>query len=1177
MALEVGPFELESSIGKGAMGQVWRARHRRDRAEVAIKFLSVTEDAWALEAFRNEVRAAAGLAHPGIVRVLDHGIVALTDSAAIEGGFAVGGPFLVMELIRGHPLHQVVGRLPWERMRDLLLQLLDALAHSHARGVVHRDLKPGNVLLTDRKGLRAMLTDFGLAHAVDRGSKASHVVAGTPAYMAPEQFEGRFRDQGPWTDLYSLGCLTWALVCGRAPFGRGRPFEEMRDEHLSLPPPPLNPVMAVPVGLEAWLRRLLAKPEHQRFQRAADAAWGLLRLGEEMLEPRALQEVRPEVLETAPEAMTLPSTAMQSLVLDVDAAPTQVEVAPRRGITRELEDVRGAMPVEPVPMPISWRRPAEPTTPRQLMGVGLNLYELRMVPLVGREQQRDDLWRSLQRVHDLLRPQVVLLKGPSGCGKTRLARWLGERADETGSGLFMAAASSVEEGPGTGLEAMLCRSFRCSDLRRRALRRRVDRLLQRGGLDIGLVDSITELILPAEEAERRHASSVLFAGQAEKHALLSSILEWVTWGHTPRRPAVVLIDDAQWAAEALQYVARVVEEDELPVLFVLTVQDEALAERPTEQAMLEQLQSSRSVRTLEIGPLSEAEHGRLVKDLLGMEGELVERVARRTAGNPAFAEQLIGDWVARGILYPGLTGFKLKEGATVDLPEDMLTAWGERIERILGEYQAHERRSLELAAVLGLDVNVREWRKACRCASLEPSLDLLGRLFQESLAHPAAVGDGWSFGHAMVRETLVRRARDKRRLSRHHQACARMLERTVPGEQLERLGRHQLLSGQPDLALDTLARAARRLTTRGEHAASVRLWDYRERAMQVLDPPRSDERWGEGWLGRAQAARMSGDYEEHAELTERLLLAARTHGWMRLILDAQRNRARNLLRDGRMDEATHLLEDTIVEAQRQRDEEALGSCRRDLASVHYRRGRYESARYLLTHARRHFEAVGDDLGVANCLMNLARVELNAGTVQQGLELVGSALSLYEDLGSTWQIADACVIRGELHRHGGDLESAEQDYRRAADLMASSGHPNREIPLANLGLVQLHRGQYGAARKTLEGLVEDVRTGMTPMIAASLHIALLACCAAQGDAVAFDRNHAAARAILEQTGFVDTENALLAERAARLTLRRGWRRRSSRAWTLAAEQWEALGREEEARAARAQLSQMNQKP
>ena len=1178
MVHQVGPFELVAAIGKGAMGQVWKARHRSDQAEVAIKFLTFSRDEWALEAFRNEVRAAAGLAHPGIVRVLDHGVVSSSDSVAVEGDFEQGCPYLVMELIQGQPLYREVGRLSWDRLSDLLLQLLDALAHSHARGVVHRDLKPGNVLLTWRDGLRAMLTDFGLSHAVNSSSLASKVIAGTPAYMAPEQFEGRFRDQGPWTDLYSLGCLAWALTCRTPPFGRGKPFEELRQAHLSEIPPALTPVIAVPAGLESWLRRLLAKREHQRFQRAADAAWGLVRLGGEVVGPDyqavPLEDLPTHHLagmHTIPEALTLPSRALQSLSLPMSALPSV-----DGGLlgAQPPDKVEGAMAVEPVPMPASWRRPAEPTTPPRLLGVGLNLYELRMIPLVGRERERDALWEALRQVHDAKRPQAVVLKGPSGCGKTRLARWVGERADETGSALFLAATSTTEGGPGTGLNGMLGRSFRCGGLKRKALGKRLHAICERGGLDTALVDSLSELILPAEEPERRHGTSVLFSGPAQKHALFSSVLEWMTTGRTPVRPAVLLVDDAQWGEDALDFVVRVLEEDRVPVLFLLIVQDEALAERPLEQESLANLQQHTSVRTVEIGPLSKEQHRLLVRELLGMEGELVERVARRTAGNPFFAEQLIGDWVARGILHPGMTGFRLEAGATVDLPADMLTAWKERIERILGEYSTRDARSLELAAVLGLDVDMREWRVACLCAGLTPSVELQGRLFQESLAHPDPIDESWSFGHAMVRETLVRRARDNRRLARHHRACSRMLDRIAPGEQLERLGRHQLLAGQGDLAMDTLAIAARRLERRGEQAGALRLWDYRERAMKVLGPKAADSRWGEGWLGKAEAVRSLGDHEQHAELTERLLKEATRHGWARLRCEALRNKARSLMRSSHIDDARSLLEEAIVLALRMRDEEALGGCRGQLATVYYRKGRYQSARVMLTRAKGNFERIDDEPGVANCLMDLARLQLYDGSVEKGLELVDQALEIYGSLGATWLLADARVIRGELLRSRGDLEEAERAYGLAAAMMASSGHPGKAIPLANLGLVQLARGQYEAARSTLEGLFEDIRGGLTPMIAASLHIALLCCCAAQKDAVAFDRNYSAASRILGETGFVDVENARLAESAGALALEQGWRRRADRAWSLALEQWRALGRNDEVRAIQAQLSQMN---
>src|SRR5690606_15752040 len=104
-------------------------------------------------------------------------------------------------------------------VRGVLLSILDALAHAHARGVVHRDIKPGNILLGGHDDLRpgVKLADFGLARgSEDFGEERS--VAGTPVYMAPEQFRGAWRSFGPWTDLYSLGIVAWELVCGKPPY-----------------------------------------------------------------------------------------------------------------------------------------------------------------------------------------------------------------------------------------------------------------------------------------------------------------------------------------------------------------------------------------------------------------------------------------------------------------------------------------------------------------------------------------------------------------------------------------------------------------------------------------------------------------------------------------------------------------------------------------------------------------------------------------------------------------------------------------------------------------------------------------------------------------------------------------------------------------------------------------------
>ncbi|MCA9573538.1 MAG: serine/threonine protein kinase, partial [Myxococcales bacterium] len=202
---------------QGGMAAVWRAIHPETRTRVAIKVLTgeASHADGPMRALRREARAVARLDHPGVIRILDTGTVpdGVPDLPA-------GSPWLAMEHASGGTLSSL-GTLPWPDLRSVLLGILDALAHAHARGLVHRDLKPGNVLLCSERDSRPglKLSDFGIATVVDwhvrTGSLA--VVAGTLHYMAPEQLTASWRDYGPWTDLYGLGCMGWKLATGRLP------------------------------------------------------------------------------------------------------------------------------------------------------------------------------------------------------------------------------------------------------------------------------------------------------------------------------------------------------------------------------------------------------------------------------------------------------------------------------------------------------------------------------------------------------------------------------------------------------------------------------------------------------------------------------------------------------------------------------------------------------------------------------------------------------------------------------------------------------------------------------------------------------------------------------------------------------------------------------------------------
>ncbi len=280
----LGPFVLESPIAAGGMGQVWAARHVAG-LPVAIKVLAGPISAQGKAALWAEARAVARIDHPGVVRLLDVGEVearegeapcdaadttetleatawARTAYAAAVDTTADGSPFLVMERADG----TLADRLPLPPTDALaaLRAVLDALAAAHARGIVHRDVKPANVL---RIGGRWVLADFGVAAAVDGVVGAR---SGTPRYMAPEQVVGDGPAQGPWTDLYAVGCLAHALLTGRPPFD-GADRQALTDAHRFGRPPPLPALPGLPPHMSGWVDRLLAKDPGRRFRCAADA------------------------------------------------------------------------------------------------------------------------------------------------------------------------------------------------------------------------------------------------------------------------------------------------------------------------------------------------------------------------------------------------------------------------------------------------------------------------------------------------------------------------------------------------------------------------------------------------------------------------------------------------------------------------------------------------------------------------------------------------------------------------------------------------------------------------------------------------------------------------------------------------------------------------------------------
>ncbi len=257
----IWPFELLDKLGEGGMGVVYRARYVGNNRQVAVKLIpdEITADATALARFERELDLLTQLKHPNIVH-------------CFGGSCATKQRFYAMEYVPGGTLAehlQEKGRLNWETAVDFAIQICAALQYAHEHGVIHRDIKPGNFLMTKTGQLK--LSDFGLASVVSAGRlTAAGRTVGTILYMAPEQIRGGSINHQ--ADLYGLGCVIYEMLAGTPPFS-GSSAAEVLQKHLKEPPPHVvRTVLNCPLELDSLICELLSKSPEHRPATAADVS-----------------------------------------------------------------------------------------------------------------------------------------------------------------------------------------------------------------------------------------------------------------------------------------------------------------------------------------------------------------------------------------------------------------------------------------------------------------------------------------------------------------------------------------------------------------------------------------------------------------------------------------------------------------------------------------------------------------------------------------------------------------------------------------------------------------------------------------------------------------------------------------------------------------------------------------
>lgn len=325
-------YKLTERIGEGGMAEVYRGQDLRLGRDVAVKVLrpQYVGDQSFLQRFLGEARSLAGFSHPNIVNVYDVG----KDGRRY---------YIVMEYVPGSDLRQILqqrGRLPVKEALAIARQVALGVGYAHRKGLVHRDIKPGNVLITP--GREAKVADFGIAKAMSSANLTEPgVVWGTTAYLSPEQVRGEAAT--PASDVYSIGVVLYEMITGRVPF-MGEDRVAIALQHLHDTPTPLTELNPrVPKGVEFLAQKALSKNPADRYANADELARALgeyLRAGTELTTPR----------EVVPAAAATQATAAPETTLD---RPTRTSPAPRRTYTmpdrRPMREER--LPAPPIVAP----------------------------------------------------------------------------------------------------------------------------------------------------------------------------------------------------------------------------------------------------------------------------------------------------------------------------------------------------------------------------------------------------------------------------------------------------------------------------------------------------------------------------------------------------------------------------------------------------------------------------------------------------------------------------------------------------------------------------------------------------------------------------------------------------------------------------------------------------------
>jgi len=961
------------------------------------------EDAWW---FQQEARCLASLDHPSIVKARDFGV--LPD----------GTPFLVMDVAPGRSLLSwlEIGAIPWPWPYTVLWsfvdQVLAGLAHAHARGVIHGDLKPTNLML-DFSGPgtvpRVFLLDLGLASLVRdprdhrlKGHEGSPPVvragAGTPGWMAPEQIRRATPHYGPPTDLYAIGSILYHLLSGREPFTGS--VEEILEGHRNQPLPDFQLPSNVPDGARSFVQTLMAKRPWQRFEYAGDAgrSW-------ERLRPQASAEswnfrFRPETTDAPVE----------------DGA--EEDTAPPSG---RVEAVTSS-------------------------ATALGLLGLRPSPLVARHEERAELQAIVEEsVSGQGRPQrLVLLYGEAGVGKSRLAEWLCEDVHERAAMVPLRARYRRIPAPLDGIVGAVNAHFGLE----RADRNLVEKTLlncwevaKNDDEGMTFVAAAAEWLRPSPPGQTvplgPTGKRFFFDTPDVRRRTVRRILEKIG----QRRPILLWLDDLHLASErAFEMLSRLRQEAPLlRILMVATARSEALTVEGHALARLEALRHLYTGKVLELRPLSPSDTEQLLRSSLPLETAAVKRATARSRGNPLFALQLLHAWAASNRLLLDRGVYTVPPPALEEQPGSTAELWDERILAIPPEL----RRAALAAAALGGDIPLVCLRALLSSLNI-PVSAAVEALHRAQILIPAAPGR-LRWPHNLLQEHLLSRQIERSDAKLVFRAAADALS-LHPAAGTRRVVSHRvtnLLRAGDEVAVAERVLEFVESNWRRVRDVGATLNDLSRLEGLVSGPATAAyARW------RAEALRHVGRFAEARDLADRARRAFASMNDVKNEAQCLRILGHVLAIQSVASGREHVL-DALAKFESAGDLSGRAECELVLGEIDYFRGQHEAARAWLKQAARHFSKIADPLGHGRAFVLLGLTDLAVGRRARARQLFDAAYEEFEHVGHRLGVAECEIAMGHWAHRGDQLEAALAHAERARKMMQDLKNPRGEAACQRL--------------------------------------------------------------------------------------------------------------------------------